>query len=236
MPISVSPRRACRATIISGFQTAKRPSDSYALFISLTSPPPPPDACGIKTKSKAAIRGVGEHFADRFDDPANAPIRDPQRYTEEMNLPVLHLMVDGDLDGEEHVPARVFYRGRSLLAGAKHRGRSSRAYPQKSFTLKFPAATPFDEPDAGGGFRDKRKIVRGLSDEQVEHMEREATNIDREFRMIEQSYGTDHLDLVLATGYLARLAENVRIVHHLARHHPELLAEFQRLVQLRDAA
>ena len=84
--------------------------------------------------------------------------------------------------------------------------------------------------------RDKRKIVRGLSDEQVEHMEREATNIDREFRMIEQSYGTDHLDLVLATGYLARLTENVRVVPHLARHHPELLAEFQRIVQLRDAA
>ena len=67
-------------------------------------------------------------------------------------------------------------------------------------------------------------------------MEREATNIDREFRMIEQSYGTDHLDLVLATGYLCRLTENVRIVHHLARFHPELLAEFQRIVQLRHAA
>src|SRR3546814_10375585 len=83
---------------------------------------------------------------------------------------------------------------------------------------------------------DKRRIVRGLSDEQVEHMEREATNIDREFRMIEQSYGTDHLDLVLATGYLASLIANVRVVHHLARNHPELLAEFQRIVQPRDAA
>lgn len=83
---------------------------------------------------------------------------------------------------------------------------------------------------------EKRKAVRGLSDEQIEHMEREATNIDREFRMIEQSYGMDHLDLVLATGYLARLTENVRVVHHLARHHPELLAEFQRILQLREAA
>lgn len=83
---------------------------------------------------------------------------------------------------------------------------------------------------------DKRKAVRGLSDEQLEHMEREASNIDREFRMIEQSYGMDHLDLVLAMGYLARLTDNVRVVHHLARHHPELLAEFQRIVQLRDAA
>lgn len=83
---------------------------------------------------------------------------------------------------------------------------------------------------------DKKKVVRGLSDEQIDHMEREATNIDREFRMIEQSYGTDHLDLVLATGYLCRLIENVRVVHHLARYHPELLSEFQRIVQLRNAA
>ena len=82
----------------------------------------------------------------------------------------------------------------------------------------------------------KQKSVRGLSDEQIEHMERESTNVDREFRMIEQSFGVDHLDLVLATGYICRLVENVRVVHHLAKHHPELLAEFQRIVQLRNAA
>src|SRR3546814_8931149 len=81
---------------------------------------------------------------------------------------------------------------------------------------------------------DKRRIVRGLSDEQVEHMEREATNIDREFRMIEQSYGTDHLDLVLATGYLARLIENVRVVHHLARPHPELLRSEEHTSELQS--
>jgi len=83
---------------------------------------------------------------------------------------------------------------------------------------------------------EQRKSIKGLSEEQLEHMERESTNIDREFRMIEQSYGADHLDLVLATGYLCRLIDNVRVVHHLARHHPELLAEFQRIVQLRQAA
>ena len=42
--------------------------------------------------------------------------------------------------------------------------------------------------------------------------------------------------LGLATGYLCRLIENVRVVHHLARYHPELLSEFQRIVQLRNAA
>jgi RepB plasmid partitioning protein/ParB-like nuclease domain len=93
------------------------------------------------------------------------------------------------------------------------------------------AATP-----QGQLISEVRKTVRGLSDQQMEHMERESTNIDREFRLIEQSYGTDHLDLVLAMGYLCRLTENVRIVHHLARVHSELLAEFQRIVQLRQVA
>lgn len=82
----------------------------------------------------------------------------------------------------------------------------------------------------------ERKSVKGLSDEQLERMERETKNLDREFKLIEQEYGTDHLDLVLATGYLCRLIENVRIVHHLARLHPEVLAEFQKIAQLRAAA
>ena len=82
----------------------------------------------------------------------------------------------------------------------------------------------------------ERKVVKGLSDEQLERMEREAGNLDREFKLIETEYGNDHLDLVLATGYLCRLIENVRIVHHLARSHPEILAEFQKIAQLRTAA
>jgi hypothetical protein len=82
----------------------------------------------------------------------------------------------------------------------------------------------------------ERKSGKGLTDEQLERMEREAANLDREFKLIEQEYGTDHLDLVLATGYLCRLIDNVRIVHHLAKFHPEVLAEFQKITQLRTAA
>jgi ParB-like chromosome segregation protein Spo0J len=104
--------------------------------------------------------------------------------------------------------------------------RYSRPYAQ-SLVAATPQSQLVDE---------QRKVVRGLSDEQMDHMEREAANIDREFRMVEQSYGTDHLDLVLAMGYVCRLIENLRIVHHLAKHHPELLAEFQRIALLRNAA
>lgn len=104
--------------------------------------------------------------------------------------------------------------------------RYSRPYAQ-SLVAATPQSQLVDE---------QRKVVRGLSDEQIDHMEREASNIDREFRMVEQSYGTDHLDLVLAMGYVCRLIENLRIVHHLAKHHPELLAEFQRIALMRNAA
>src|SRR3546814_14432850 len=38
---------------------------------------------------------------------------------------------------------------------------------------------------------DRKKTIRGLSDEQLDHMEREASNIDREFRIIEQSYRSE---------------------------------------------
>ena len=41
-------------------------------------------------------------------------------------------------------------------------------------------------------------------------MERELGNLDREFRIAEQSYGTDHLDLVLANGYLGKLLGNAQ--------------------------
>jgi hypothetical protein len=38
-------------------------------------------------------------------------------------------------------------------------------------------------------------------------MERESANLDREFKMAEQSNGTDHLDLVLAKGYVVLTRE-----------------------------
>lgn len=75
----------------------------------------------------------------------------------------------------------------------------------------------------------KPKNIEGLTDGQLALMEQEFANLDREFRLMEQSYGTDHLDLVVATGYLQRLIENARVVRYLAQNFPELLAEFQKI-------
>jgi len=69
----------------------------------------------------------------------------------------------------------------------------------------------------------KSKKMAGLSGEQIALMEHESANLDREFRLLEETYGGDHLDLVIATGYVKRLLENVRIVRYLAQNYPELL-------------
>lgn len=82
----------------------------------------------------------------------------------------------------------------------------------------------------------QQKSIKGLTSEQIAMMERESAHLDREFKMIEQSYGTDHLDLVLATGYITRLLGNARVVRHLAQHHHDILAEFQKITEQQKAA
>lgn len=81
-----------------------------------------------------------------------------------------------------------------------------------------------------------KKTMKGLSAHQIELMENEAASLDREFKTIEQDYGTDHLELVLATGYVARLLCSARIVRHLAQYHPDILSEFQKIAELQKAA
>ena len=67
-------------------------------------------------------------------------------------------------------------------------------------------------------------------------MQRESANLDRQFKLIEQTYGNDHLDLVLVSGYLAKLLSNTRVVKFLTQHSAEILAEFQKIVDVKSAA
>ncbi len=76
------------------------------------------------------------------------------------------------------------------------------------------------------------KAIRGVSKEQIAMMERESANLEREVRLAERTYGADHLDLVLARGYVAKLIGNARIVRYLARHYPEFLPELQRIAEV----
>lgn len=139
-----------------------------------------------------------------------------------------------DLLRDRHVPLNAFTELRRLkpmrqIAAAEMMIAMNRY--SLGYVKSIVAATPADQLVEG-----KQHTVRGLSPEQVDLMTQEAERLDREFRLIEQSYGADHLDLVLATAYVASLLDNARVVRHLAQAHADILQEFQKIAELQRAA
>jgi RepB plasmid partitioning protein/ParB-like nuclease domain len=138
-----------------------------------------------------------------------------------------------DLLRDKHVPLNAFIELRRLkpmrqIVAAEMMVAMNRY--STSYAKSIVAGTPADQ------LVERRKPVRGLTDAQVALMERESAELDREFKLIEQDYGKDHLDLVLASGYVGRLLGNARVVRHLARHHADLLSEFQKIAEFQKAA
>lgn len=78
----------------------------------------------------------------------------------------------------------------------------------------------------------KPKKIRGLDNDQMERMESEMLSLQREYKLIEENYGLDVLNLTLAKTYLTTLLGNVRIVRYLAQHQPEMLAQFQKIADM----
>src|SRR5215510_13902059 len=104
------------------------------------------------------------------------------------------------------------------------------------YTISYAKSLVAATPQAQLVESSKPKRVKGLTDEQVALMERESLSLEREFRIAEKSYGTDHLDLVLTNGYLGKLLGNARVVRYLAQHHRDILTEFQKLAEMETAA
>lgn len=139
-----------------------------------------------------------------------------------------------DLLKDRHVPIQVFTELRFLKPVRQVEVAQAMITMNRfsvSYARSLVASTSDDQLVAG-----KPRRVPGLTEDQVATMQRESENIDRQFRLVEQSYGSDHLDLMLAAGYVNRLLGNVRVVRFLAQHHADILAEFQKLSDLQRAA
>jgi hypothetical protein len=74
---------------------------------------------------------------------------------------------------------------------------------------------------------DKHTVVEGLTPEQVTKMEKEMEILQRDLAKIQETHGTQVLNLVLACGYLAKIFGNVRVARYLAQHHSEVFRELQ---------
>jgi hypothetical protein len=71
------------------------------------------------------------------------------------------------------------------------------------------------------------KKLRGVTKEQMARMEREMSNLQGRYRVVEQTYGQDVLGLVLARGYVVKLIENAPVVRYLRQRAPEILEQFE---------
>lgn len=77
----------------------------------------------------------------------------------------------------------------------------------------------------------KPKKVKGVSAEQMLKMEREMGNLQEQYKLVEESYGQDVLNLVLAKGYLAKLIENDEVSRYIQHSQPDVFSEFVTIVE-----
>ncbi len=78
----------------------------------------------------------------------------------------------------------------------------------------------------------ERRAPRRPTEEQLGLIERETANLRARYRMIEQTYADDVLNLVVAKGYVNKLITNPEIESYLRKWHGELLPEFVALASL----
>ncbi len=105
-----------------------------------------------------------------------------------------------------------------------------------NFTISYAKTLLIATPEAQLAPGRRRIQVRGVTEEQLALMQRESASLDREFRLIEDSYAADHLDVVLARGYLARLVGNPKVARYLEQHHKEILSEFIQITERQATA
>jgi ParB-like chromosome segregation protein Spo0J len=177
---------------------------------------------------KAVKQGVSEERLARTLNVNIASIR------QKRNLLVGICDEVAELLRDKHVPVNTFVQLRKLKA-LRQIAAAEMMVAMNQYSISYAksivAATPADQLVDG-----KTAAISGLTAEQADLMTEESARLDREFKAIEHSYGVDHLDLVLASAYLANLLENASVVRYLAKHHPELLNEFQKIADLRKAA
>jgi ParB-like chromosome segregation protein Spo0J len=178
---------------------------------------------------KAIERGVSE---DRIANALNVDVANIQRKRRLLEgicseaadvLKDKHIAIHALAELKKLTPLRQIEAAELMVAMNKY---------TIGYARSLVAATPQDQLAE----RHKPKAVKGLTPDQMALMERETANLDREFRIAEQSYGTDHLDLVIASGYVGKLLGNAKVVRYLGLHEKEILLEFQKLAELEAAA
>ena len=96
-----------------------------------------------------------------------------------------------------------------------------------SYAKALVAATPPEQlVDTG-----KPRPLKGVSPEELARIRKEVENLREGIDRVEATYGPDHLNLVIAAGYVRALLGIQAIDRHLAKHHPKMRSEFGRICE-----
>ena len=67
--------------------------------------------------------------------------------------------------------------------------------------------------------------------EAIKRIENDRANLHVQFKILEQNYAQDTLNLVLATGYLKKLLSNNNVKSYLMKNYPEIFTEFETITK-----
>lgn len=140
--------------------------------------------------------------------------------------------------------AVAILKGKRATAGALRLFRKVKAIRQiemaelmsasSNFSIAYAKCLIAATPDEQMVEPEVPKEVDGLSAVDMARMEREMDSLSVDFRQIEDKHGKNVLNLVISVGYLKKLLDNARCVRYLAQTYPEVLAEFQKIVESRS--
>ena len=172
---------------------------------------------------RALERGVSEQRIARALNVDVPRIRQKRRLLDGICSEVVELLKDKHLASaaiaqfKKMRPARQIEAAELMLAANNF----SEAYARALL-----AATPQDQL-----VNARAKRISGVSFEQMARMEREMANLQRDLKLVEDSYGDDVLNLVVARGYLAKLLKNPNVARYLERHQADIARELQDLIE-----
>ena len=99
-----------------------------------------------------------------------------------------------------------------------------------NYSIHYAAALLASTPPEQLQNPEKPKKFAGVSAEQMARMEQEMSLVQGRFRAIEQSYGTDVLNMVVTRGYVAKLLANTTVTRFLKTNYPDFLTELRAIV------
>jgi hypothetical protein len=100
-----------------------------------------------------------------------------------------------------------------------------------NYTVPFTKALFAASPSGQLKEPQKKKKMDRLSAEKLARMKKETDGLVNDIKIVKESYGKDMLNLVLACGYLSRMLENGKVVQFLSFHYPDILSEFQKIIE-----